>query len=36
MLKTKVQKSSQNSKKEKQNLFPNFALTTPVLNMTDM
>ena len=31
-----VQKNSQNTKKEKQNLFANFALTTPVLNVIGM
>ena len=31
-----VQKNSQNIKKEKQNLFANFALTAPVLNVIGM
>ena len=36
MLNAQVQKNSQNTNKEKQNVFPNFVLTTPVLNVTGM
>ena len=36
MLNAQVQNNSQNTNKEKQNVFPNFVLTTPVLNVTGM
>ena len=36
MLNAQVQKNSQNTNKEKQNLFANFVLTAPVLNVTGM
>ena len=36
MLNAQVQKNSQKTNKEKQNLFANFLLTIPVLNVTGM